>query len=245
MCKFRYQIFLPFVHYTASGKISDFSDSGPLEMVKLRFGKTATYTNWQGYYEFWEPQKDKYVEIETPSQFETYQNPLESKAAFQGLFGAKIESSASLVPTLQETARRVVMAEVKPPSGKADLEGNYKRIWLYAVPESKDLWKDINEFTETFFVYNLILKKLGRELVEVKVDEGVVSLDRWVDPLSGKEFREVKEISVTRTFADGREEIVKEHLVRVGGFWHVILHFNRGETWKFNKENEWVLKEKS
>lgn len=229
---------------TASGVVTDFSDNAPLELIKFYFGDSHSYSSWKGKYVFWEPKKTRKVSFEIPAVYEQEYRSSDLKIKEIGFLKTEVVQDFYLVPTILETARRTLSFEEKPPAGKNDLVGVYNRLWGYMMEESRALWKDKEEFSNTFYVHNTILTKLGKEMVGFEITGAPKTLSSWQDPISKGTFRDVSEVAGKRFFADGSEEFVLVHLKKANGFWHIFFDKDRESIWQFDQENDWVLKQK-
>jgi len=229
---------------TATGKISDFSNGAPLEMIKFYFSDSHSYSSWKGKYVFWEPKKTRGVSFDIPEVFEKDFKSGDLEIKEVGLLKTEVVQDFFLVPSLLETVRRTLAFEEKPPLGKLDMAGKYKNLWGYMVDESKELWKDETEFANTFYVHNTILIKLGREMTDFEITGAPKLLPSWTDPISGNTFNDISEVAGKRFFAGGSEEDILIHLKKVDGFWHIFFDKDRESIWQFDQENDWVLKQR-
>ncbi|MCG2686179.1 hypothetical protein L6258_02310, partial [Candidatus Parcubacteria bacterium] len=209
------------VRATYEGEVIDSSNGSKMEMVEVHRGGQTTYTNFEGYFNFWEPGKAEDVFVLIHTAFEPQGGPvvcekMESRSLEVDGYYCQVE----LVPTSRTILARVLNSFVGSPSEQIQgWELRLSSAWIYFHPRSRELWDSREGYVGTMVDRERILKYQRQQVKSFEIGAEFADLGVWEDPVTGETFENAVEYEVEYERTNLTRYTQKEHLVRVDKNW--------------------------
>lgn len=222
--------------YEVWGTVSDEGSNLPVEGVKVASSKNHTYTDWEGKFYLSSLEKNEPVNVSLPSGYEAYQTSLVRYQDYgQRLLCQRvIKTSYHPLPGPRLVLQRLLEEEA---------HRNFDYLWSFMAQEGQALWGSKIATNKVMSQQSLILDKLGLTTVsfEILPDEKTEELTNWVYPLTGRQYKDVRQYQVVKQKSNGEKDIELWHLTKESGYWHYFPSESKGLVDTFIARNWSVL----
>jgi len=232
------------VQATYEGVVTDSSNGSKMELVEVHHGGLTTYTNFEGYFNFWEPGKPGDVFVLIRTAFEPQGGPVACEPMEKESWGVdRYHCQVELVPTSRTILSRALTSLVGSSTEQTrGLELRLNSAWIYFHPHSRGLWDSREGYVGTMVDRERILKYQQRQVRGFEISSEFVELGVWEDPVTGETFENVVEYEVEYELTNRTHYTQKEHLARVDKNWQYLLPFGPADIQSFIARYDWILK---
>ena len=225
------------------GEVTDSSNGSKVELVEIHRNGRRTYTNFEGYFNFWKPGPISDIFVLTTAAFESQGGPVPCEIGERvSLAVDRYSCQVEIVPTAGTILTRALSSlEARPGEKTREWQLHLGSGWIYFHPEGQRLWSDSKEYVGLLTDREIILEYLNLQTERFKIDPEFELLEQWSDPVTGQTFKNVAEFEVTYFSTNATQRTQKEHLVRVDKNWAYLLPFTRQEILDFVAHYDWIL----